>query len=76
MQKEELDPGFSLSFGPILESKILVDSDHAHDLMSHQFLIGILSFVSSSLVTWSNQRQESFSSSTNDIESSALRTTT
>ena len=37
---------------PILESTILVDSDHAYNLLTHQSLTGILSFMSSSLVTW------------------------
>ena len=43
--KEELDPGFPLSFGSILESTILVYLDHARDLLNHQFLTGILGFV-------------------------------
>ena len=29
--KEELDPNFPLSFGPIMETTFLVDSDHGHD---------------------------------------------
>ena len=48
----QLNPGFLFYyFWPVLESTILVDSDHAHDLLTHQSLTGILSFVSSSLVT-------------------------
>ena len=33
--KEELDPGFPLYFGAILESTIIVDSCHDHDLLTH-----------------------------------------
>ena len=29
--KEELDPSFPPAFGPVLETTVLVDSDHAHD---------------------------------------------
>ena len=37
---------------PILEFTILVDSNHAHGLLTHQYLTGILSVVNSSLVNW------------------------
>ena len=30
--KEEMDPGFSESFGPVMETTFMVDSDHAHHL--------------------------------------------
>ena len=49
--KEELYPGFNLSFEPILESTTLVSSDYDNYLMTHQSLIDLLSVVSSSLVT-------------------------
>ena len=72
--KEELDLGFPLSFGPILESTILVDSDHAHDLLTHCSLTGLIGFMDSSPVTWSSQRQGYTVSSTFAAEFSALRT--
>ena len=53
--KEELDPGLPTHFGPILESIILVDSDHAHKLPTRRSLTGTLGFVGSSSVTWSSQ---------------------
>ena len=72
--KEELDPGFPVPFGPILESTILVDSDHSHDLLTCRSLIGLLGFVGSSPVTWSSWRQGSIVSITYVAEFSALRT--
>ena len=74
--KEELDLGFSTPFGTILESTILVDSDHAHDLLTRRSLTGHLGFVGSSLVTWSSRRQGYTASSTYAAEFSALRTAT
>ena len=50
--KEELDPGFPTVFGPILETTILVDSDHAHDLATRKFLTGLLAYVGSSPVNY------------------------
>ena len=74
--KKNLDPGFPFPFGPILECVILVDSDHDHDLLNNRYLTGLLSFASSSLVTWASQGQGSISSSTDNAESSAFLTAT
>ena len=49
-KKEELDPWFTLPFGTILEYKILVDSENAYELLTHQSLTGLLSFTNSSLM--------------------------
>ena len=40
---EEIGPGFSAPYGPILETTILVDSDHAHDNKTRRPLIGLMS---------------------------------
>jgi len=74
--KEELDPGFPPSFGPILETSILVDSDHAHDKKTRRSLTGLIAFVSSTPVLWLSKRQGSIASSTYAAEFSALRTAT
>jgi len=74
--KEELDPGFPPSFGPILETSILVDSDHAHDKKTRRSLTGLLAFVGSTPVIWLSKRQGSIASSTYAAEFSALRTAT
>jgi len=52
--KEELDPGFPPSFGPILETSILVDSDHAHDKKIRRSLTGLIAFIGSTPVLWLN----------------------
>ena len=74
--KEELDPGFPKSFGPILETTILVDSDHAHDQKTRRSLTGLIAFVGSTPVIWMSKRQGSVASSTYAAEFSALRTAT
>ena len=38
--KEEEDPGFPLAFGPVIETTILVDSDHGHDQKTRRSLTG------------------------------------
>ena len=74
--KEELDPGFPPSFGPILETSILVDSDHAHDKKTHRSITGLLAFVGSTPVIWLSKRQGSIASSTYAAEFSGLCTAT
>ena len=73
---EEMDPGFPPSFGPILETTILVDSDHAHDKKTRRSLTGLIVFVGSTPVLWLSKRQGSIASSTYAAEFSALRTGT
>ena len=74
--KEELDPGFPMVFGPILETTILVDSDHVHDLAIRKSLTGLLAYVGSSPINYFSKRQGSIASSTYAAEFSALRTAT
>jgi hypothetical protein len=74
--KEEMDPNFPKAFGPILETTILVDSDHAHDLKTRRSITGLLAFVGSTPVHWMSKRQGSIASSTYAAEFSALRTAT
>ena len=73
---EEMDPSFPEIFGPILQTTILVDSDHAHDLKTRRSLTGLLAFVGSTPVMWLSKRQGSIASSTYAAEFSALRTAT
>jgi len=73
---EEMDPGFLPSFGPIMKTIILVDSDHAHDKKTRRSLTGLIVFVGSTPVLWLNKRQGSIASSTYAAEFSALRTAT
>ena len=73
---EEVDPGFLLSFGPILQTTILVDSDHGHDQKTRRSLTGWIAFVGSTPVAWQSKRQGSVASSTYAAEFSALRTAT
>ena len=74
--KEELDPSFPPSFGPVMETAIMVDSDHAHDQKTRRSLTGLLAFVGSTPVIWMSKRQGSIASSTYAAEFSALRTAT
>ena len=74
--KEELDPGFPESFGPVLQTSIFVDSDHAHDLATRRSLTGLISYVGSTPVILFSKSQGSIASSTYAAEFSALRTTT
>ena len=73
---EEMDANFPLVFGPIMETAILVDSDHAHDKKTRKSLTGLLAFVGSTPVLWMSKRQGSIASSTYAAEFSALRTAT
>ncbi len=73
---EELDPGFPKPFGPVMESTIFVDSDHAHDKKTRRSLTGLLAYVGSTPVLWLSKRQGSIASSTYSAEFSALRTAT
>ncbi len=74
--KEEEDPGFPLAFGPVMETTILVDSDHGHDQKTRRSLTGWIAFVGSTPVAWQSKRQGSVASSTYAAEFSALRTAT
>ena len=74
--KEEIDPGFPVPFGPVMETTFMVDSDHAHDLKTRRSLTGILGFVGSTLVLWKSKRQGAIASSTYAAEFAALRSAT
>jgi hypothetical protein len=71
---EEMDPHFPKAFGKTLETTILVDSDHAHDLVTRRSLTGLIAFVGSTPVEWFSKRQGAVASSTYQAEFSALRT--
>ena len=73
---EETDPGFPTPYGQVLETTILVDSDHAHDRKSRRSLTGLILFVGSTPVLWLSKRQSTVASSTYSAEFSALRTAT
>ena len=53
---EEIDPGFPRPYGPILETTILVDSDHAHDQRTRRSLTGLIIFVGSTPVMCPSKR--------------------
>ena len=74
--KEELDPHFPSSFGPLPEQTFLVDSDHGHDQVTRKSLTGLLGFVGSTPSTWFSRRQGCIASSTYAAEFSALHTVT
>ena len=74
--KEELDKGFPPSFGPPLQTSIMVDSDHAHDKKTRRSLTGMLIYVGSTPVAWTSKRQATVASSTYAAEYSALRSAT
>ena len=74
--KEEIDPGFIPPYGQILETTIIVDSDHAHDHKTRRSLTGLIVFVGSTPVYWISKRQSTVASSTYAAEFSALRTAT
>ena len=70
--REEVDPGFPKPFGTPLETTIVVDSNHAHDLKTRRSLTGIIVFVGSTPVTWICKRQSTVASSTYSAEFSAF----
>ena len=74
--KEKLDLSFHRSFGPILESTFLIDSNHAHGLGAHRFLTGWIGYVGSIPVCWGSKRQGYISPSTYATEFSAFCTAT
>ena len=74
--KEEIASHFPKMFGPIMDTTILVDADHAHDKATRKSITGLLAFVGSTPVLWLSKRQGSIASSTYAAEFSALRTAT
>ena len=74
--KEEMDPNFPKAFGPVLETAILIDADHAHDLNTRRSTTGLLAYVGSTPVIRISRRQGSIASSTYAAEFSALCTAT
>ena len=74
--KEETADHFPQAFGPVLETTIFVDSDHAHDKKTRRSLTGLLAYVGSTPVLWMSKRQGAIASSTYAAEFSALRTAT
>ena len=73
---EELDPSFPDPFGPVLQTSILVDSDHGRDKKTQCSLTGLCAFIGLTLVHWLSKRQGSIASSTYAAEFSALCTAT
>ena len=74
--KEEIAVHFPKSFGPVMETTIMVDADHAHDQKTRRSLTGLIAFVGSTPVIWMSKRQGAIASSTYAAEFSALRTAT
>ena len=74
--KEEIAGHFPEAFGPVMETTIFVDADHAHDQKTRQSLTGLLAYVGSTPVIWLSKRQGAIASSTYAAEFSALRTAT
>ena len=48
--KEEIDPNFPQSFGPVMESTFFCDSDHAHDQATSSPLKGYIGYVGSTIL--------------------------
>ena len=75
--KEEIASHFPPIFGPFMDTTILVDADHAHDMKAtRKSITGLLAFVGSTLVLWLSKQQGSIASLTYAAEFSALRTAT
>ena len=70
--KEEVDPKLPAPHGTPLEVTILVDADHAHDLLTRRSLTGMLVYVGSTPVAWSAKRQGCVATSTYAAEFMAL----
>ena len=73
---EEIANHFPKSFGPVMETTIMVDADHAHDQKTRRSLTGLLAYVRSTPVLWLSKHQGAIASSTYAAEFSALRTST
>ena len=74
--KKHLDPNFPVEFGKPLQTTILCDSNHAHDMKTRRLVTGILAFVGCSLVLWRSLRQLSVACSTYAAEIMDLCTAT
>ena len=55
--KEEIASHFPRAFGPVLDTSILVDSDHAHDKATRKSITGLLAYVGSTPMLWLSKRQ-------------------
>lgn len=73
---EEVDINLPTPYGTPLKITILVDSDHAHDLITRRSLTGIIAFVGSTPVLWSTKRQGAVATSTYAAEFMALKMAT
>ena len=69
-----MDPHLPGAFSATLDTTIFVDSDYAHDLVTHHSLTGLLAFVGSTPVMWFSKQQGAFASSMYHAEISALCT--
>ena len=75
--KEEVDPKLPIPYGvKPLDIVILVDADHAHDLITRRSLTGMLVYVGSTPVAWSAKRQGCVATSTYAAEFMALKEAT
>ena len=74
--KEDLDPGFPEPYGKPLQTMVLCDADHAHDMKTRRSITGILAYVGLTPVLWTSKRQGAIASSTYAAEFMALRTAT
>jgi hypothetical protein len=73
---EELDPKFPKAYGPPLQTTIMVDADHAHDLVTRRSLTGLIAYIGSTPVQWLSKRQGAIAASTYAAEFYALRVAT
>jgi len=73
---EEIDPKFPKAYGDPLTTTIMVDADHAHDLVTRRSLTGLLAFIGSTPVLWLSKRQGAIAASTYAAEFYALRVAT
>ena len=48
--KDEVEPNFPQSFGPVLETAVLVDSGYARDQKTRHSLTGLVVFVGSTSI--------------------------
>ena len=70
---EEIDEGLPEPRGKPLSTTVYFDSDHAHDQVTRRSVLGVISFVGSTPISWKSKRQGTIKASSYSAEFCAVR---
>ena len=70
---EEIDEGLPEPRGKPISTTVYFDSDHAHDQVTRRSVSGVIYFVGSTPISWTNKRQGTIESSSYSAEFCAGR---